>query len=179
MALWDGREVKEYQKPRFRPRPWGSITAGWSWQPSDPPFQKMTRIHALQDFLGTLRHKAFVCSIELIYYRFLWECQLACFPFCFSTRVGQDVALHFDIDPNWLFMYLRSVKPGKFIPNPAVKTWTIWQRKKASCHHTELQMQWPGQTLEYWCEVTTLHFLTLSIRPTSMHTQLLSTWFEV
>ncbi len=48
MALWDGRAVKDYQKPWFRPRPWGSIATGWSWQPSDPPFQKMTRIQALQ-----------------------------------------------------------------------------------------------------------------------------------
>lgn len=31
-ALWDGSAVKEHQKTQFRPRPRGSITAGWSWQ---------------------------------------------------------------------------------------------------------------------------------------------------
>lgn len=47
-ALRDGRAVKEYQKPWFRPRPRGSVTTGGSWQPSDRPFQEMTRIQALQ-----------------------------------------------------------------------------------------------------------------------------------
>lgn len=68
MALWDGRAVKEYQKPWFRPRPWGSITTGGSWQPSDLPFQKMTRIQALQAhaiFLAALKHRAFVWSITV------------------------------------------------------------------------------------------------------------------
>jgi len=145
VALWDGREVKEYQKPWFRPRPWGSITTGWSWQPSDPPFQKMTLI---QDFLATLRHKPFVCSIELIYYRFLWEGQLACFLFVFSMRVGQDVALNFDIDPSWLYVFMSRTF---FFTNPE----KYWQRNKASCRHTELQMQRPGHTFKK--KVTKLH----------------------
>lgn len=80
---------------------------------------------------------------------FLWECQLACFLFCFSTRVGQDVALHFDAELSWQFMYLCLFKPVKFQPNPAVKTRGIWQRKKSKLPHNELQMQWPGQTLKY------------------------------
>lgn len=69
MALWDGRAVKEYQKPRFRPRPWGSITTGGSWQPSDPPFQKMTRTYTSSSspchFLAALKHRAFVWSITV------------------------------------------------------------------------------------------------------------------
>ena len=61
---------------------------------------------------------------------FFKDCQLACFLFCFSSRVGQDVALLFDIHPSWQDMYLCLVKPEKFQPNPVEKTWGIWQRKK-------------------------------------------------
>lgn len=142
MALWDGRAVKEYQKLRFRPRPWGSIATGWSWQPSDPPFQKMTRIQALQTpvtFWPLWITGPLFAPYSWFITVFLYDCQLACFLFCFSTRVGQDVALHFDIDPSWLFMYLCLVKPEKFLTHPAVKTWGIWQRKKASCHHTDYE----------------------------------------
>ncbi len=131
--------------------------------------------------LATLTHRAFVCSIQLIYYRFCesvsWLASLsALYVFCF----GQDAALHFDIDPSSLFMYFCLVELENFQPNPAVKTWGIWQRLKASCHHTELQMHWPGQTLKYQSKETK-HFLMWSVRQTatSMHTQSLLTWIEV
>lgn len=35
---------------------------------------------------GNSEHRVFVCYIELIYYHFLWECQLACFLVCLFQK---------------------------------------------------------------------------------------------
>lgn len=66
VALWDGRAVKEHQKPQFWPRPWRSITTAWSWQPSDYPFEKMTcSSSSSHHSWAALKHRAFVWSITV------------------------------------------------------------------------------------------------------------------
>lgn len=103
---------------------------------------------------------------------FLWEFQLARFLFCFSTRVGQDVALHFDAELSWQFMYLCLFKPEKCCPNPAAKTRGIWQRRKASFHimdykysdRVKLCNQYPQTEHIFECSysVNLLHQCTLT-----------------
>lgn len=64
-ALWDGSAVKEYQKTQFRPRPWGSIAAGWSWQTIRSSFSEddtSANSSSSCHFLAALHHRPFVYS---------------------------------------------------------------------------------------------------------------------
>lgn len=99
-ALWNGSAVKEHQKTQFRPRPRGSITAGWSWQTIRSSFSEddtSTSSSSSCHLLAALQTRPFVWSttFDLLLY-FLGE--YVSYPF-FSFCFGQDVRA-FDTDPS-------------------------------------------------------------------------------
>lgn len=180
MALWDGRAVKEYQKPWFRPRPWGSITTGWSWQPSDPPFQKMTRIQALQAAVTFWP----VWNTGPLFAPYSWFITV----FCESVNWLASFSVflqELDRMCRYTLILIRAYCLCIYVSS-SLRNFDqiqLWKHEEFGTEKSKLPSHRitnavTGSNFELQ---TKQHFRMLSIRPTftSMHIQSLSTWFEV
>lgn len=160
MALWDGRAVKEYQKPWFRPRPWGSITTGWSWQPSDPPFQKMTHIQTLQTpvTFWALQNTGLLFApyswFITIYVRMLTG--LLPFLFFYKSWTGCCTTFWYWIDlTDYVF---TSLQAWDISNRSSSENKRSLAEKKSKLPQAQLQSQWPGQAISIPKENTFFYF---------------------
>lgn len=139
MALWDGRAVKEYQKPRFRPRPWGSIhhrliltTIRSSFSKDDTYIYKLFKPLS---FFGRSETQGF-CLIHNSWFITVfcesvnWLASLSVLSVSVLDRMRRYTLILIRADCLCINVSSRlSFLFCFFIPDPAVKTWGIWQEK--------------------------------------------------